>query len=96
MNDMELPIANNNFLCDCYVIIITETWLYPGIPDAAVQLARLSLHRRDHTMDSRKNRDEGLCMYVHNDWCSQSHIIESHCSNYTEALTVIYRLFYLP
>ncbi len=52
MDDMELLIANNNSLRDCCVIIITETWLHQGIPNAAVQLASRTLYRRDRTMDS--------------------------------------------
>ncbi len=47
-------------------------------------------------MDSGKSKGGGLCMYVLNDWCSQSRIIESHCSPDIESMTVIFRPFYLP
>lgn len=96
MDNMELLIANNNSLRDCCVIIITETWLHQGIPDAAVQLASRILYRGDRTMDSGKSKGGGLCMYVLNDWCSQSRIIESHCSPDIESMTVIFRPFHLP
>ncbi len=80
MDEMELLIANNNSVHDCYVIIIAETWLHPGTPYAAVQLVDHTLHHRDCSVVSSKSIGGGLCMSVHNDLCSQRHIIESHCS----------------
>ena len=34
-------------------------------------------------------------MYVHNDWCNNSKIIDRHCSPDLEVLSVICRPFYL-
>ena len=39
MDDLELRIATDNFVRDCCVMILTETWLHPAVPDNAVQLA---------------------------------------------------------
>lgn len=80
MDDLELQLAGNCYVKDCCVLVITETWLNPGIPDASVQLAGRSLHRWDRTEDSGKRRGGGLCIYVHDDWCNNSVIIASHCS----------------
>ena len=96
MDDMELRIATNNFVRNCCVMIMTETWLHPAIPDAAVQLAGRTTHRLDRNSDSGKSKGGGLCIYVNNDWCSQSQAIDSYCSPHLEALTVICRPFYLP
>ena len=35
MDDLELRIANNNFARDRCVLILTETWIHPPIPDNA-------------------------------------------------------------
>jgi hypothetical protein len=44
MDDLELRIATDNFVRDCCVMILTETWLHPAIPDNAVQLAGRTIH----------------------------------------------------
>lgn len=38
IDDLELRIANNNFVQDFCVLILTETWLHPAIPNNTVQL----------------------------------------------------------
>jgi hypothetical protein len=43
LDDLELRIATDNFR-DCCVMILTETWLHPAIPDNAVQLAGRTIH----------------------------------------------------
>lgn len=78
------------------MIIITESWLHPGIPDTAVELAGRSLHRSDRTEDSGKSRGGGLCIYVNKDWCTNSTVIDKHCSPDLELLAVKCRPFYLP
>jgi len=57
-----------------------ETWLNPKIPDASIQLVGRSLHLWDRTENSGKSRSGGLCIYVHEDWCNNSIVIERHCS----------------
>lgn len=85
MDDLELRIATNNFARDCCVMILSETWLHPAIPDNAVQLAGRIIHRLDRNS-----------IYINNDWCSQSHVTYKYCSPHLEAITVICRPFYLP
>lgn len=77
-------------------MIITETWLNPLIPDAAVQLAGRASYRQDRDKNSGKNRGGGLCIFVHNEWCTNSRIVAQDCSPDLEALSVICRPFYLP
>ncbi len=77
-------------------MIVSETWLHPRIPDAAVQLAGHTLHRWDRNNDSGKSRGGGVCIYVHNDWSNNSIIIDSHCSPDLEFMTVKCRSFFLP
>lgn len=71
-----------------------ETWLHPKIPDASVQLAGRSLHCWDWTEDSGKSRCGGL--YMHDDWCNNSVIIESHCSLDIEYMSVRCQPYFLP
>ncbi|KAI5617008.1 gastrula zinc finger protein XlCGF28.1-like, partial [Silurus asotus] len=78
-------------------MIFTETWLHSGIPDNAIQLAGRHTLRADRTLDgSGKTRGGGLCIYVNKAWCTNSVIVESHCSANLEFLMVKCRPFYLP
>lgn len=95
-DELELQLARNRCVGDCCVLIITESWLHPGIPDASVQLAGRTLHRWDRTKDSGKRRGGGLCIFVHNDWCNNSMIVDKHCSPDLEYVSVRCRPFYLP
>lgn len=38
----------------------------------------------------------GLCIYVHNNWCTNAKIIDSYCSPDLEYLTIKCRPIYLP
>lgn len=44
-DDLDLQLTGNRSVRDCCVLIITETWLHPKIPDASMQLTGRSLHR---------------------------------------------------
>ena len=90
---LDLQLAGNRYVCDCCVLIITETWLHPDIPDASVQLAGRTLLRWDRTKDSGKSR---LCIYIHNNWCNNGTIIDRHCSPNVEYMSVRCRPFFLP
>ena len=96
MDELELQMATFSFVRNCSVMVITETWLHPLIPDAAVELTSRMLHRQDRSRDSGKSRGGGLCVYVNSEWCCSSRIIDSHCSPDLEALAVSCRPFYLP
>nr|XP_049595883.1 uncharacterized protein LOC125980593 [Syngnathus scovelli] len=96
MDDLDLQLTGNHYVRDCCVIIITETWLRPDIPDASMQLASRSLLRADRTLDSGKRRGGGLCMYVHENWCNNATIVGSHCCPDLEYMAVRCRPFFLP
>lgn len=57
MDELELLINGNRYIRDCCVPIISETWLRPLIPDAAVQLAGHTAHRGDRNKDSGKSKN---------------------------------------
>ena len=96
MDYLDLQLAGNRYVRDCCVLIITETWLHPDIPDASVQLAGRTLLRWDRTKDSGKSRGGGLCIYIHNNWCNNGTIIDRHCSPNVEYMSVRCRPFFLP
>lgn len=75
------------------MLILTESWLNPRIPDAAVQLAGRSFHHCDRNADSGKSRGGGLCVLVHNDWSTNCKITHNHCSPDLEVKTVSCRPF---
>lgn len=62
-----------------------------------LNLMRHAILRADRKAeDSGKTRGGGLCIYVNKAWCTDTVIIESHCSANLEYLMVKCRLFYLP
>ncbi|KAL1260011.1 hypothetical protein QQF64_007838 [Cirrhinus molitorella] len=93
---LELQLAGNRYVRDCCLLIITETWLHPDIPNASMQLAGCTLLRWDRTKDSGKSRGGGLCIYVHDNWCNNGTIIDKYSSLDLEYMSVRCRPFFLP
>lgn len=91
-DDLELQLTGNRHVRDCCVLIITETWLHPDIPDASMQLAGRTLLCWDRTKDFGKSRGGGLCIYVHNNWCNKGTVIDKHCPPDLEYMSVRCRL----
>ncbi|KAI4881601.1 hypothetical protein NFI96_007439 [Prochilodus magdalenae] len=94
MDEIRLRITSNNM--NSCVVIIMETWLNRSVPDAAIELAGHSVYRADRTEASGKSRGGGLCIYIHNNWCTAADTIEQHCSLDLEFLTLRCRPFFLP
>lgn len=97
MNELELRIATENSVPDC-VMIMTK-------PGFILRFLELPCSYRDAPPTDRTGGEtlvrakEAVCAYTYihnNDWWSQSWIIDSHCSPYLEALTVICHPFYCP
>ncbi len=76
-------------------MIISESWLHSGIPDAAMELTGRILHCHDRNQDSQKQRGGGLCIYISEKWATNTKTIDSHCSPDLEYLTVKCRPFFL-
>ncbi len=89
-------IVTNNIMKDCCILLITETRLNPLIPDATMELAGRTAFPWDKNKDSGKTKGGSLCIYIHEDWCANANIIDSHFSPDLEYLTVKCRSFYLP
>lgn len=96
LDELTLQVAVDKFVKDCSLLIITETWLHSSIPDTAIGLVGRTVHRFDRNKDSGKNRGGGLCVYVNNNWCTNTKTVNSHCSPNLEYVTVKCRPFYLP
>ncbi len=96
MDELQSQIAYNCLIRECCLLIVSESWLHPLIPNATVELASRTIHRQDRTEASGKTRGGGLCVYVHDDWCSDSRIIDTYCSPDLEAMSVQCRPYYLP
>lgn len=96
MDELQSRIAYNHLIRECCLLIVSETWLHPQIPNATVELAGRTLHRHDRTEASGKIRGGGLCVYVLEDWCLDSRVIDTYCSPDLEAMSVQCRPFYLP
>ncbi|KAI3363529.1 hypothetical protein L3Q82_012135 [Scortum barcoo] len=81
---------------NCNVLVFTETWLDPSIPDSAIVPEGLSIHRQDRTINSGKSKGGGVCFMVNNKWCSDVEIISTGCSPDLEHLMIRCRPYYLP
>ncbi len=50
---------------DCCVICLTETWMSAMVPDSAIELTGVSVHRSDRTKElTGKSRGGGVCFYI--------------------------------
>ena len=80
----------------CNVMVFTETWLDPSIPDSAIVPEGVSIHRQDRTTNSGKSKGGGVCFMVNNLWCSDVRIISSGCTPDLEHLMIRCRPYYIP
>lgn len=76
---------------NCCCMILSETWLDPSIPDAAIELAGHTAYRADRTADSGKMTGGGLCIYINNSWCTKVMVVDK-----AELMLLKCRPFYLP
>lgn len=58
-DEMKILSASNQFIWNCCVMIIAESWQHPLNPDAAIQLAGRVSHRQDRGGELGKSRGEG-------------------------------------
>ncbi len=96
MDELRLEIATHKTTKDCCLLIFSETWLNPSIPDVAVDLVGRTLHRADRTTESGKKTGGGLCVFVNDSRCINSTMIDKFCSLDLEYLMLRCRPFYLP
>ncbi len=69
------------------------------VPDSAIDLTGLSVHRSDRTKElTGKSRDGGVCFYINNFWRDERnlHPIKSFFSPDLEFHMLLYRPFWLP
>ncbi|KAK3519478.1 hypothetical protein QTP70_031483 [Hemibagrus guttatus] len=96
MDELRLQTVTSNIIKDSCILLITVTWLHSSIPDSAIELTDYTAQCHDRTSDSNKSRGGGLCMYVKNNWCTNTVTVDSHCSPKLEYVTVKRRPIYLP
>ena len=57
--------------------------------DSAMELAAYTAQRHDRTANAGKKTGGGLCIYVNNNCCTNTVIVDSHCSPNLEYMTVM-------
>ncbi|KAI3363482.1 hypothetical protein L3Q82_012093 [Scortum barcoo] len=95
-HELRSRMAFQRDIKNCNVLVFTETWLDPSIPDSAIVPKGLSIHRQDRTINSGKSKGGGVCFMVNNKWCSDVEIISMGCSPDLEHLMIRCRPYYLP
>ena len=86
---IRLQLTTQRDTRDCCVYVYTETGLNDWVPDAAIQLDWLALHRADGDPKlCDKTRGGGLCVYIHADWCNNSVQVSKSCSSLMEYIVV--------
>lgn len=96
MDKLRLGLTTRTATREACVMIITETWLHPGIPVDAIELAGQSTLHSNRNKESGMTCRGGLCIYTNNCWCTGATVIDRHCSLHLEFLEVKCRPFYLP
>lgn len=61
-------LRTNSRICyeyrDSCLMVFTETWLHPDVPNSFVELEGFSLVRADRDETSGKTRSCGVCVYI--------------------------------
>ena len=96
MDELKLQFSANKTVKDCCILLITESWLNPLIPDSAIELAGYTAQRHDRNENSGKSKGGGLCMYINNNWCTNTVTVDTHCCPNLEYMTVKCRPLYIP
>ncbi|GAA6231470.1 uncharacterized protein LOC109141784 [Lates japonicus] len=93
---LRLRLEASSEMRNCAVLCLMETWLNDNMPDTAFQFDGRLLFRSDRNQQSGKARGGGLCVYVNKGWCTNCTLVNSHCSEAIEHMTVKCRPHYLP
>jgi len=96
MDLLRLRLGASSEMRNCVVLCLTETWLNDNMPDSAFQLDGRLLFRVHRNQQSGKARGGGLCVYVNKGWCANCALVNNHCSEAIEYMTVKCRPHYLP
>lgn len=94
----ELPLLRETHTDwrDCCVFALMKTWLQDNIPDAPIQLERMTLFQVDtEAAISDKSWGSSLWFYIKNDWCANATLATKHCAQLAEFFIVKWQPFYL-
>ena len=75
IDELNLWISSEKLITDCCILVITETLLHSLVPDATMELTSRTLFHWDRNTNSGKRKGGGLCIYVHNSWCTNAQIL---------------------
>lgn len=81
LDELKFWILTQRWLIDCNFFM--ETWLCNDVPNSVAAT-------------SCKSKGSGVCIYVNKTWCTDSVIVNTHCSVNLEFLIIKCRPFYLP
>ncbi|XP_037400800.1 uncharacterized protein LOC119265147 [Pygocentrus nattereri] len=94
LDELKIWTLTQRWLRDCNLMFFTETWLRGDVADSVVELEGRALFRADRsTATTGKTRGVGTCIYVNKAWCTDSVVVETHCSADLEFLTIKCRPF---
>ncbi len=96
--EMRARISYQRETRDCCVICLTETWMSAMVPDSAIELTGLSVHRSDRIKELTGKSSGGVFFYINNSWCDERNLysIKSFCSPDLEFYMLLCRPFCLP
>lgn len=101
MDDLRDRISLQRDIRDilCNILCLSETWLVPSVPDAAVTPSgNFSVLRMDRSAEAGKSKGGGVCFINNRKWCDPRNIftLSRSCSPHLEHLSIICCPFYLP
>lgn len=96
MHELKLQILANETVKYCCILLIYGELAKSFNPYLAIELAGYAAQRHDRTTNSGKSKGGGLCMYINNNWCTNTVTVDSHCCPDLEYMTVKCRPFHIP
>ncbi|KAG1940176.1 hypothetical protein F2P79_016894 [Pimephales promelas] len=78
------------------IMVFTETWLRPDVPDSLCEVEGFSFIRSDRSETSGKERGGGICVFINDKWCRQYTVRKIVCNPDVELMCLSLRPLYLP
>ena len=98
MEELCANVKYANEFCSTSLMCFTETWLSENVADSHVNIEGFSIFCADRTNNFGELKDEGLCIFVNEQWCHPNNIAMKHksCSQNAKIFIMGFHSHYIP
>ena len=97
LDELKIWTLTQKGLWNAVSCFFSETWLSSDVSNRVMELEGHTLLRADRSATaSCKSHGGGVCIYLNKAWCTDSVVVDTHCSADLEFLFIKCRAFYLP